>query len=177
MAIICGRSGHSHDTVAEVRACQLPAEPTKTLVMAGAPAAKGLREFEVTKHATGYTAARTGPVISAKTKAAKFDADSLEDGFYFHNEIVYKVIVAVHGSGKKYAKKLDISGDWQYAAGAIKMLRPEFKMTLEDALKFAKTISKNVDSRLYGRCFVCGRTLTDEVSIGEGIGPVCAGKF
>jgi hypothetical protein len=174
MAIICGRSGHSHDTVAQVKACQLPAEPTKELQMAGAP--KGLREFEVTKHELGYAAARTGPVIKA-AKPKSFSPENLEDGFYLHNMIVYKVIVAVHGSGKKYAKKLDISGSWIYAAGAIKLLRPEHKMNLEQALTIGKIYSKNVDSRLYGRCFRCGRTLTDETSIGRGIGPDCYGKF
>lgn len=172
MAIICGRSGHSHDTVAEVRACQLPAQPTQTLQLVGAPASIQNGIGPVAAKARTYVS--TGPVMSAKTKAAKFNAESLEDGFYFHNEIVYKVIVAVHGSGKKYAKKLDISGSWQYAAGAIKLLRPEHKMTLEQALKFAKRHSENVDSRLYGRCFCCGRTLTNEASIQLGIGPDCA---
>ena len=50
----------------------------------------------------------------------------------------------------------------------IRRLCPEHKMSLADAKKFGA---------LYGTCCVCGRTLTDEVSIEAGIGPVCAQKF
>jgi hypothetical protein len=46
-------------------------------------------------------------------------------------------------------------------------------LTLEAALKIAAKVSKNVNCELYGRCFICGRTLTDEESIDRGIGPVC----
>jgi hypothetical protein len=173
MAIRCGRSGHSHDTVAEVRACQIPT-PTKTLQMAGAP--NGLRSFETTKSEVGYTSARTGPVIQA-AKPKSFNPQDLEDGIYLHDMIVYKVIVAVHGSGRKYSKRLSDDGEWSYAAGAVRFLRPEHKMTLEQALTIGKIQSTNVDGRLYGRCFVCGRTLTDEASIKKGIGPVCEEGF
>jgi hypothetical protein len=38
------------------------------------------------------------------------------------------------------------------------------RMTLEDAKEFGA---------LYGTCCVCGRLLTNEVSIEAGIGPVC----
>jgi hypothetical protein len=40
-------------------------------------------------------------------------------------------------------------------------------MTVEEAKAFGL---------LYGRCIVCGRTLTDEKSIADGIGPICAAK-
>lgn len=173
MAIICGRSGHTHDTVSEVRACQMP-QPTKTLQMAGA--AKGLRGFEVTQSESGYTAARTGPVLKP-AKPAPFNPEKLEDGIYVRCGEVYKVIVAVHGSGKKYAKKLSSDGTWGFAPGVVRLIRPEHKMTLEQALKVGKIHSTNVDGRLYGRCFVCGRTLTDETSIEKGIGPVCEEGF
>lgn len=107
----------------------------------------------------------------------RFDTESLEDGFYVYDKIVYKVIVAHHGSGRKYAKRLLSNGKWETARGAITRLRPEHKMTLKQALATAKVYATDVDGELYGRCFVCGRTLTDEESIKANIGPVCAAKF
>lgn len=109
-------------------------------------------------------------------QAPRFDSQKLEDGFYVLNGVVYKVVVAVHGSGRKYARRLDEHGAWVRTSG-LTQLRPEHKMTLQEALETAKRHGLNVQSELYGRCFVCGRTLTDDESIEAGIGPVCAGKF
>lgn len=88
---------------------------------------------------------------------------------------IYKVQRAIHGSGKLYAKKLVIDDSvspancyFDYAPGVVRQLRPEHKMSLEDAKRFGA---------LYGTCCVCGRTLTNEASIEEGIGPICRGKF
>jgi len=88
---------------------------------------------------------------------------------------IYKVQRAVHGSGKLYAKKLVIDDSvtpaecyFEYAPGVVHKLRPEHKMSLEDAKRFGA---------LYGSCCVCGRTLTKEESIEAGIGPICASKF
>jgi hypothetical protein len=104
---------------------------------------------------------------------------------------IFKVQVAVHGSGKLYAKQLIMfvggekhfaptkataemwepgrdSMEFQYVQGAIYRLDASWKMSLEEAKAFGA---------LYGTCCVCGRTLTDEKSIAAGIGPVCAEKF
>jgi hypothetical protein len=89
-----------------------------------------------------------------------------------HEMKIYKVQHAVHGSGRQYAKVLvkydDDSWGFEIARGVIFKLRPEHKMSLEDAKKFGA---------LYGTCCVCGRTLTNEESIEAGIGPICASKF
>jgi hypothetical protein len=121
-----------------------------------------------------------------------------EAGMYKHNDTIYKVQMAVHGSGKLYAKKLiveDAGHDVQegccgevingkcvrcgfafgkqykarfdYAPGAMKMLSADERLSMEDAMAFG---------RLYGSCCVCGRTLTNELSIHLGIGPVCGGR-
>lgn len=96
-----------------------------------------------------------------------------EDGFYYHDGAAYKVQVAVHGSGRLYAKLFDVeSGTWEYAAGAIKKLSADEKMTLSQARAIADEFSQ-----LYGTCFICGKTLTDETSIEIGMGPVCRAKF
>lgn len=80
---------------------------------------------------------------------------------------IFKVQIAVHGSGNPYAKEL-INGSFEYAPGAIKLLSEATKMTLEQAKEYGA---------LYGVCCVCARTLTDEGSIEAGIGPVCAKRF
>lgn len=107
---------------------------------------------------------------------------AIEDGMYKLGDDIFKVQHAVHGSGNQYAKKLVRAtetgrvfgtvdqGRWtfEYAPGAVRRLRPEHRMTIEEAKKFGA---------LYGTCCVCGRTLTDEDSIAAGIGPVCAGRL
>lgn len=102
---------------------------------------------------------------------------------------IYKVQVAVHGSGRPYAKILvtDLVGTcggcekcdgedrcpvyesrFDYAAGVVRRLSLETRLSLDEAKEFGA---------VYGVCCVCSRTLTNEASIEAGIGPVCAGKF
>lgn len=94
------------------------------------------------------------------------------EGMYRTSEgRIFKVQRAVHGSGNLYAKELLGSGDswrFEYAQGAVRKLKIEDKLTLEQAREFGA---------LYGTCMVCGRTLTDEVSISHGIGPICEGRM
>lgn len=93
------------------------------------------------------------------------------EGMYKKDGEIYKVQIAVHGSGRPYAKKLvEVDGEWEFvrAPGMVNRLTSANKMTLEEAKEFGK---------LYGTCCVCGRTLTKEESIAEGIGPVCSGKM
>lgn len=92
--------------------------------------------------------------------------EPITEGMYKVGTDVYKVQAAVNGSGRLYAKKL-VGQTFVYSPGAMKVLRPEHKMTLEQAKEWGL---------LYGTCCVCGRTLTDERSIAAGIGPVCANK-
>lgn len=91
------------------------------------------------------------------------------EGMHLLRGEVFKVQIAVHGSGRPYAKRLEKgSGEFVYDKGAIRNLSEDTLMTLEQAKEFG---------HLYGRCCRCGRTLTDEGSIAAGIGPVCATKF
>jgi len=95
-----------------------------------------------------------------------------QDGMYkMADGTIVKVQYAVNGSGRLYAKRLVVDGDhgtFEYEPGLIGRLAPTDRMTVEEAAAFG---------RLYGFCVVCGRTLTDEVSIATGIGPVCAGRM
>lgn len=93
---------------------------------------------------------------------------------------IYKVQVAVHGSGRLYAKKLveletprelkkgTRTHEFAYEEGALRKLTADMKMTLEQAKEWGS---------LYGACCKCGMVLTDEKSIEAGIGPVCAESF
>lgn len=55
-----------------------------------------------------------------------------------------------------------------YAQGAMKYIRPEWKMTMEEAKAFGA---------LYGICVRCGRDLTKEESIERGMGSTCVKYF
>jgi hypothetical protein len=86
---------------------------------------------------------------------------------------IYKVQCAVHGSGHLYAKRLTVcpesgTASFEMARGAIRLLSKSTRMTREQAAHYG---------HLYGVCCNCGRTLTDETSIAQGYGPVCAQYF
>jgi hypothetical protein len=108
--------------------------------------------------------------FAAKKAASPAKKKLEEDGIYFKNGVVYKVVHAKNGSNKPYAKTLDNKyGTWAYAGqGPLWDLTEDDRMTLEDAKQFGK---------LYGICCNCGATLTDENSIEDGIGPICKKKF
>lgn len=118
--------------------------------------------------------------------------EPVTDGFYRKGDDIYKVQIAVHRSGRPYAKLLVLTeladeelnaeqlkakiadlgktfhrGHWEYAPGAIKGLRAENRLTVDEAVNLG---------RLYGMCVRCGKTLTKEESIERGMGDVCAGK-
>jgi Family of unknown function (DUF6011) len=99
---------------------------------------------------------------------------TITDGMWVIGDVAnggtcFKVQIAVHGSGRLYAKRLTADGTFVHAPGAIRdLIARGRKMTLEEAKFYGK---------LYGTCVRCGRTLTDENSISAGIGPICAEKF
>lgn len=123
-------------------------------------------------------ALKVGKEIGAAKPAAAAPAD---EGMYRIPETgeIFKVQRAVHGSGRNYAKKLiPIEGysfeahgkkthEFVIARGMVFKLKPEHRMTVEEAKAWGA---------LYGSCCVCGRVLTKEESIADGIGPVCAAR-
>src|SRR3546814_218809 len=123
-----------------------------------------------------------------ETAVVEQEAASIE-GMHRLDGQIYKVQVAVHGSGREHAKVLvteqtgtcggceKCDGEdrcpvyasrFEYAAGMVRRLSAATRLTLEEAKAFGA---------LYGSCCVCSRTLTKEESIAAGIGPICAGKF
>ena len=89
---------------------------------------------------------------------------------------IYKVVNAIHGSGRNYAKRL-ITGvhpdgttwaKFEIERGAVYRLQPEDRLSVEDGAEYGK---------LYGFCVRCAATLTDEISIELGMGPICRQKW
>lgn len=93
-------------------------------------------------------------------------AAELEIGMYRVNGEIFKVQQS-RESGRLYAKRLTEDG-FEYAAGAIRRIKASDRMTLEEAKEYGQAT---------GTCCNCGRTLTNEESIRDGIGPVCSGKI
>jgi hypothetical protein len=56
---------------------------------------------------------------------------------------------------------------WEYAGAAIRNLKPEWKLSADEATAFGK---------LYGICIYCGAELTDEDSIERAVGRICWSK-
>lgn len=113
-------------------------------------------------------------LADAAKPAATEPAEQVTEGMYRNptSGMIYKVQRAHHGSGNLYAKRLTVTefgvATFEYAAGVIRTIRPEWRMSLDEAREFGA---------LYGVCCVCSATLTDEASIARGIGPMCARKM
>jgi len=120
------------------------------------------------------------PVEQAGGQRSSHNPNGVTDGMYqTPSGEIYKVQVAVHGSGKLYGKKLVPlteprqlrngvrTHEFVKEDGALRKLTPAMAMTQEQAAAFGK---------LYGACCNCGLTLTDETSIELGIGPKCRAK-
>jgi hypothetical protein len=122
-----------------------------------------------------------GPAPAAPAPTTGEALAEVTEGLYATpNGLIFKVQVAHHGSGQLYAKQLveleeprlvrgkTATHGFVYVPGAIKRLRPEWKMSLEDAMAWGK---------LYGSCCRCGIILTEDSSIERGLGRICYGKL
>jgi hypothetical protein len=119
----------------------------------------------------------------------------LEDGMYRRPKdgVMFKVYHTVHGANVQVAKELIIVDPGEKATPTsyregltltpeqiwvrrptvqfeyrgrkpLYSLKPDMRLTIEEARQFGA---------LYGTCCICGRMLTNELSIALGIGPVC----
>jgi hypothetical protein len=158
--------GGKHSTVVEARQCEAgktktpaPIEPQKVLQV---------------------PVAVVTPTYAPRPRLGDKPAS---EGFYLTPDgRYYKVQLALHSSGRPYAKKLiiiseaerDAQGkvtrravlEWEKATGWQFKLKEEWKLTLAQAGQFG---------HLYGQCIKCGLPLTKEESIARGMGDICAG--
>jgi Family of unknown function (DUF6011) len=100
------------------------------------------------------------------TPVKSTEVTELSEGMYKCGAKIFKVYFNQAGT-RLLAKEL-IDGSFEYQGMASRFVKPENRMTLEEAKAYGKVT---------GTCCVCSRRLTDEESIAEGIGPVCAKKF
>lgn len=188
--IKCGNCKGKHKTVAEARNCYSAKQPADRTF----PATPGQQDFvrflindrvmeqhlvaKATKMLNrGLTFQEASRIIDytkpLPRKGKPANKPQVDEGMYQMNGQIYRVQMAVHGSGYLYAKVLvppTMTGGkprFKRAPSALYKLRPEHRMTPEQAAEFGA---------LYGFCVVCGRTLTDEQSIAKGIGPICETK-
>lgn len=93
-------------------------------------------------------------------------------GFYKVGNDVFKVTLA-RTSDRTFAHRLiaadGAAPEWEYQ-GLGRRFVPEYadKLTLAEAKQYGHT---------HGYCLICGRLLTAEQSVADGIGPICAGKL
>jgi len=111
-------------------------------------------------------------IRNAKRVAAEDARPEITEGYWEIAGTVYKVQMNLKGTGI-YAKRLDVDPDgtrtWTYCGWqGMRDLREHGTKVRGDTVK--------AYGALYGQCMICGRHLTNEESISEGIGPVCAGK-
>jgi plasmid stabilization system protein ParE len=189
MAVICGIHKQPHPSAADVRDCYAAraASEAKTYgralrgaerVPAATPEAASVDRFDrygslLTEHAQATSshlaqvAKRQASTLATFQEAVRRTPVKTA-GVFKREGIVFKVKVAVHGSGKLYAQRWNPgTQSWSYELGAMRFLAEEDRMTLAEASEWGK---------LYGTCIACGTTLTDEKSIAAGIGRVCATK-
>lgn len=135
------------------------------------------------------------PVAPRGQFATPRTPEELEDGMYRNPDTgtIYKVYHTVHGANVQVAKELIVVDPGEratplsYREGLtarpdepwirkptvrfdyrgrkpLYQLRASMRLSIEEAREFGA---------LYGTCCICGRMLTNELSIALGIGPVC----
>lgn len=163
----------ARSSAAPVRANRHPgpcADCGQTVAAEAGSLTKGPGGWEV-RHVGGCPTV-AAPAAPAPSPQPTTPAVPLSPGMYRDpaSGSVWKV-QAGRDSGNLYAKVLrvlDGGAVFDYDAGAIRRIRPEWRMTLEEAAEFG---------RATGVCCCCGRELTNPASIEAGIGPICAAKF
>lgn len=155
-SILCGNCQQTHGSVEDVRICH-QAAPSLTIDARDLP-------DEPVDH-------RSAPGSDDAFVGAMRETKPVTEGMYKVDDVIYKVVRS-KSSGFNYAQRLEMKGDgsykFEYAAGAIKAITAEHRLTLAEAKAYGVRT---------GICCVCGRLLTNPESIALGIGPVCAGRF
>lgn len=124
---------------------------------------RGAMFFDNEEEARDAARAEWRLVITARN--ATDNTVEITEGFYHIGHRIFRVKMA--RSGYLYAQEL-IGTTWTYSPGSMARLKASGEpLDSETAATYGKT---------FGICALCGRTLTDPVSIERGIGPVCASR-
>lgn len=183
--MICGNCKQSHQTVAQVRGCyEARYEPAKQesknyahkLLRERDPAGTTLGEFtqmEAEELINSATKSGVAGIISEleMCPARKQPKEELKDGYWKTKDgTIWKAYYSQNGRliCKELVVYKDNSHEWTYRGMANRFLSAAHLLTLEEAKEFGS---------IYGFCCVCGRTLTNEISVAEGIGPICSGRL
>lgn len=112
--------------------------------------------------------------ISKATASAKLtqlfarpNVNELDEGMYRVGNDIFKVY-RTRETNRLVTKTLTEDGFEYTGMKPLSFITAEHRMTLDEAKAYGKVT---------GTCCNCGRKLTNESSIADGIGPVCAGKF
>lgn len=93
-------------------------------------------------------------------------AAQLDEGMYKVGEEIFKVYFTQ--AGHLATKQLTEDGFEYTGRKPLAVIKSEHRMTLDQAKQYGQVT---------GTCCMCGRKLTNEESIAEGIGPRCAGRI
>lgn len=104
--------------------------------------------------------------------AARLDFSAIPDGYYAlrtdEGVKFYRVSTSKRNSYKNVQVQASDNLHMLFGKAGIAVLHKLVEAGLVD--------SQKLYAQELGRCYVCGRTLTDEESRAAGIGPICAGK-
>lgn len=104
------------------------------------------------------------PVPTACPRQQALGVQPVADKFYMVGDTPMQAVMG--RNGYLYARRRLPNGRWEYVKGAIFAIRERGRTaTVEDIAAYGLAS---------GKCFVCGKRLTEPKSVKSGIGPVCA---
>lgn len=149
--MICGHCQQQNSTIEHVKACSI-VENVNRITANTLPVLIPADEY----------------ISPTPKESAPPPFEPVETGVYEMDGEVYRVKWN-KSETRRYAEKMTgQKGRWVFAKGAMALLRPEHKVSLERAKEYGQKT---------GVCMMCGRLLTNPTSVAEGIGPICAGRF
>jgi hypothetical protein len=142
--------------------------------MAAAAGDPAVRTSDISPYAKAGGAPASDEAAVQASRKVPFADRPKADGYFHHDGRIYKVATSQYGASKGhlFARKLDEqTGEWIPAKGMTSYLSEAERITAEKAKEIGRRLSQDPSLALYGKCWICGRVLTDENSIAEGKGP------
>ena len=174
-SITCGNCKQTHSTVADVKACYAGQSEYAEAIRLRKGGVRFVAEpeplFEDEPDEQGNPTVVYIPATEPGASTRNKNGQTIP-GFYKVDDNIYKVTPA-RASDRTFAHRLVTAEgeapEWEYL-GLGKRYVPTWadKLTLAEAKEYGHT---------HGYCLICGRLLTAEQSVADGIGPVCAGKL